>query len=90
MDPLRRLARQIADLGGVALLGLSGPKAQLIFARAAGLPYDMGALLRQAVSVIGGRGGGRADAAQGGGPDGARLPEALEHARQLLLASETA
>ena len=85
VESLRRLAGSIAAGGGVALLGLRGPKAQLVFARAEGLPYDMGAALREAVALIGGRGGGRPEAAQGGGPDTARLDEAIEHARQLVL-----
>ncbi len=77
LDNVRLLARRIAELGGVALLGLREEKAQLVFTRAAGLPFDMGALLRVAASVVGGRGGGKPEAAQGGGPDVARLDEAL-------------
>jgi alanyl-tRNA synthetase len=86
LDHVRQLARLIADGGGVALLGISGTKAQLVFARAAGLPYDMGALLRLAATVVGGRGGGRPEAAQGGGPDSARTDEAIQHARASLVA----
>ena len=84
LDRVRLLASLIAAGGGVALLGLTGEKAQLVFARAAGLPYDMGALLREAVALLGGRGGGRPEAAQGGGPAVARLPEALAAARARL------
>ena len=88
LDNVRRLARQIADRGGIALLGLRGTKAQLVFARAEGLRYDMGALLRAAAAVVGGRGGGRPDAAQGGGPDVERLDEAIGQARMLLQAQK--
>ncbi len=84
LESLRRLARLIADGGGVALLGLAGPKAQLVFTRAANAPYDMGAALREAAAIVGGRGGGRPEAAQGGGPDGTRLSEALAHARAMV------
>lgn len=77
LDNLRLLARAIAERGGVALLGLRAEKAQLVFNRAAGSAWDMGALLRVAAPSVGGRGGGNADAAQGGGPDAARLNEAL-------------
>lgn len=80
LDNLRLLARKIAEGGGVALLGLRAEKAQLVFSRADGLPYDMGALLRTAAQLVGGRGGGRPEAAQGGGPDVARLDEALQTA----------
>ncbi len=84
LDQIRLLARLIAEGGGVALLGIGGTKAQLVFARAAGLSYDMGVILRQAAAVVGGRGGGRPEAAQGGGPDGSRIEEALAHARLML------
>ena len=86
LDSIRSLARHIADRGGVALLGLAGAKAQLVFARAAGLTLDMGAVVREASTVIGGRGGGRPEAAQGGGPEGSRVGEALNHAAELVRA----
>lgn len=51
----------------VALLGVPGDKAQLMFARSADLTFDMGALLKEAVGKLGGRGGGQPTFAQGGG-----------------------
>jgi alanyl-tRNA synthetase len=82
---LRYLAQRIAArAGGVALLGLRGPKAQLVFARAEGLALDAGALLRAALPFIGGRGGGQAALAQGGGPDAAGLERALDAAFALI------
>ena len=39
-------------------------------------------LVTLAANVVGGKGGGRADSAQGGGPDAARLSEALEAAQR--------
>jgi alanyl-tRNA synthetase len=89
LDRLRLLANLIAGAGGVALLGVASDKAQLVFARATGLPYDMGALLREAVALLGGRGGGRPEAAQGGGPNVERLSEALTFARERLAVSRT-
>lgn len=80
LDSVRLLAKHIADRGGIALLGVRGAKAQLVFQRAAGLPFDMGALLRLAAEQVGGRGGGRPDSAQGGGPDVAGLDAALQAA----------
>ena len=41
--------------------------ARLVFARSADLETDVGQLMRQATSILGGRGGGRPDFAQGGG-----------------------
>jgi alanyl-tRNA synthetase len=85
LDELKVLAREIAALpGGVALLGLRGDDARVCFARAEGLPHDMGALVREAVALLGGRGGGRPNEAQGGGPQVERLDEALELARARL------
>lgn len=82
---LRSLAQRIAEQpGGVALLGLHGSKAQLVFARAEGLPLDAGALLRAALPHVGGKGGGGAALAQGGGPDAAGLEAALDAAYSLV------
>ncbi len=88
LESVRRLARLIAERGGIALLGVQGTKAQLVFARAEGLRYDMGALLREAAAIVGGRGGGRPEAAQGGGPDAGRIEEAIEQARQMIQGTE--
>lgn len=84
-DEVRTLAQAVAALpGGVALLGAAGETARLFFARAAELPWDMGALMRRAAGVIGGRGGGRPEQAQGGGPQAGLLEEALEQALEQL------
>lgn len=84
VDNVRLLARHIADNGGVALLGVRADKAQLIFTRAAHLPHDMRTALTAATAIVSGRGGGKPEAAQGGGPDLARLDEALAAARATL------
>jgi len=87
-DEVRRLAIRLADVPGiVALLAARGEKAQLAFARGPDLDHDMSAILRAACAVIGGRGGGRPHLAQGGGPDPARLDEALATARERVLAT---
>jgi alanyl-tRNA synthetase len=81
-DDLKHLAqRLIAYPHTVALLGSGeqpGEIGHLVFARSADLDAPMGVLVRQACELIGGRGGGRPELAQGGGPDGSRVPEALE------------
>ena len=87
LDSVRLLARRIAELGGVALLGLRADKAQLVFNRPAGVAADMGALLKAAAAIVGGRGGGKPEAAQGGGPDRERLDDALQTALTELQAS---
>ncbi|MBA3943157.1 MAG: alanyl-tRNA editing protein [Herpetosiphonaceae bacterium] len=84
LDEVRLLARAIADGGGIALLALAGDKAQFVFSRATTLHPDMGALLRTAAAIVGGKGGGKADAAQGGGPNVALIDVALAAAVEAL------
>ncbi|TEU10367.1 MAG: hypothetical protein E3J21_26565 [Anaerolineales bacterium] len=82
---LKGLAQRLAEKEAcVAFLGLKGDRVQLAFARSANLPYDMSALLKEACQIIGGGGGGRPDMAQGGGPVGDRLEDALEFALEAL------
>jgi alanyl-tRNA synthetase len=73
-DELRQLARQVVQQGpAVALLASDDQgTARLVFARSGGLAFDCGALMREACAAIGGRGGGKPDLAQGGGPLGRR------------------
>jgi alanyl-tRNA synthetase len=85
VDDLKRLAKAVTERGGVALLGAGNGTAKLVFARADSLQMDLSLLLREAAAIVGGRGGGKPDQAQGGGPDASRLAEALEHARQKLV-----
>jgi alanyl-tRNA synthetase len=82
---LRALAERIAaHPDGVALLGAADTKAQIIVARGAAVPIDAGALVRTALPLIGGRGGGQASLAQGGGPDVAQLDTALDAMAALI------
>ncbi|HWS54964.1 MAG TPA: DHHA1 domain-containing protein [Pyrinomonadaceae bacterium] len=85
-ESLRRLALAVAARAGVvALLGSRDESgARLVFARAADAPGDMNALMRRACQTLEGRGGGRPDLAQGGGPRADRLPHALDEAADSL------
>lgn len=67
---LRALLLQLASLETfVALLGQSGKRTQLLFARSPEAPGDMNHLLQVALAQLGdGRGGGSDSIAQGGGP----------------------
>lgn len=81
---LKAIAKRLtAEPGVVALLGASGEKASLCFARSKDTAGDMGRLLRDALTVLGAKGGGSADFAQGGGvpasPD--QIQQALDRAR---------
>ncbi len=94
-DPgdVRALASRLAQQPGVlALLGTSGDKAQLIFARSAELPHDMAAALKQALSTLGSdRGGGRPEFAQGGGVAAThpQIEAALQAATHELIAAHS-
>jgi len=71
----------------IALLGISGKQARLVFARSQDLSVDMAALIKQTCATFGGSGGGQAHIAQGGGFAGERVNEALEWAYQSLIST---
>jgi alanyl-tRNA synthetase len=80
-DDLKHLGqRLVSHPQTVALLaaGEAGSKGFFTFARSDDLEVHMGALVRQACEIIGGRGGGRPEFAQGGGPRGDNIGQALE------------
>ncbi|PYY09951.1 MAG: hypothetical protein DMG61_22450 [Acidobacteria bacterium] len=67
--------------GVIALLGSAQSPPALVFARSSDLSSDMGSLLRELVTVAGGRGGGGKDFAEGGIPDKERLQQLLTEAK---------
>jgi alanyl-tRNA synthetase len=82
MNSLKLLAQKLTRKAPnvVALLATTSPQPSLVFAQSAGQLYDMGALMKQALSKLGGRGGGSKDMAQGGVPNSAGIESALEEA----------
>jgi len=72
----QKLTRQSAP--AIALLGTSLGQATLVFAQSAGQPFDMGALMKEALAGLGGRGGGSKDMAQGGPVRAEGLDAALQ------------
>ena len=87
-ESLKQLALAlIAHPNIVAILGSrDGDAGRLVFARSADAAGDMNTLMREACSVIDGRGGGKADMAQGGGKNVEKLTEAIELASEHLQA----
>ena len=84
-DELRALAHKVLAEGpALALLASDDAgTARLVFARSdhpSLAAVDCGRLMRAACEAIGGRGGGKPDMAQGGGPDASRIDDALEAA----------
>jgi alanyl-tRNA synthetase len=76
----QKLTRQAG--GVIALLATESPQPAVVFAQSAGQSYDMGALLKETVGTLGGRGGGSKDLAQGGVPQSEGLAAALQKAAQ--------
>jgi alanyl-tRNA synthetase len=75
--------------GPIFLAGAAGGRVSLI----AAVPKDLtakfqaGKLIQEVAPIVGGKGGGRPDLAQGGGSDATKLAEALEKAKKLLESS---
>lgn len=79
---MRYIAQQlIMQPGMVALLAVHDPSPQFCFARALDVPVDMGQVLREVASPLGGKGGGKPNMAQGGGVAPEHLSQMLEAAR---------
>ena len=86
----KHLAQRLVDRSRTAVLiggGESGAKGHFTFARSGDVDLHMGSLVRQACQAIGGGGGGRPEFAQGGGPQGDRVAEALDAAFETVAAS---
>lgn len=66
-----------SDLGGAKLVAAAGDGAVNVGA-------NSGNLVREMSKVVGGGGGGRADLAQGGGPDASKIDAALKRGMELL------
>ena len=68
MNFVKLLAQKLTRLSpsAIALLATTSPQPSLVFAQSAGQPFDMGALMKETMARLGGRGGGSKDLAQGG------------------------
>ena len=81
LDEARQLALRLKEKQAtVVLFAVAGEKPNLIFARSADLPGDMGKLLREVSAAFGGRGGGQPEMAQGGVANGSDLAGVLQMA----------
>ena len=78
----QKLTRQASNV--VALLATKSPQPSLVFAQSAGQPHDMGALMKEAMAGLGGRGGGSRDMAQGGVSSAEGIDGALNNAAAAL------
>jgi alanyl-tRNA synthetase len=85
---VKLLAQKLTRLSpsAVALLATTSPQPALVFAQSAGQPFDMGALIKETMTKLGGRGGGSKDMAQGGIPNADGI-EGVLHAIAATLAA---
>jgi alanyl-tRNA synthetase len=72
----QKLTRQSPKV--VALLGVSSDPPAVVFAQSVGQPFDMGALMKEVLAKLGGRGGGSRDMAQGGPAQSAGIEAELK------------
>jgi alanyl-tRNA synthetase len=84
-DSLGAAASAVAARGGVAILGLSGERASLLFMCPESLHVDLRPAMQAACTVIDGRGGGPKSRVQGSGKRPQAMPEALAAARDEVL-----
>lgn len=84
---IKLFAQKITRLGSptVVLVGTTSPQPALVFAKSAGQPFDMGALMKAILNQFGGRGGGSKGMAQGGLANASDLDKALAHAKAALM-----
>jgi alanyl-tRNA synthetase len=77
---VKLLAQKLTRLSPnvVALVATTSPQPSLVFAQSPGQPFDMGALMKETMTKLGGRGGGSKDLAQGGIPKAEGIEETLK------------
>jgi alanyl-tRNA synthetase len=79
MKHLVSMAKElIAQAKVVALLGSDELGAKIVVARSEDIDLDCRPLIKDAMKVVGGSGGGKPDFAQGGGQDSSKLEQALD------------
>jgi len=89
LEEVRMLAQKIVQREpSIALLATKDSgSVRLVFARSASLEHSMGELVTEACQALGGRGGGRPDLAQGGGPNVERISEVMQDAIESIKAT---
>ena len=82
------LAQKVTRLAPnvVVLLAATSTQPSLIFAQSPGQPFDMGALMKEVMAKVGGRGGGSKDMAQGGIPNAEGIESTLRDVAMTLAA----
>jgi alanyl-tRNA synthetase len=88
-EEIKLLAHRLVEREGViALLAARGVEmARLVFARSTDVSADMNSLMKVACEKLGGRGGGKPDFAQGGGPKVEQLEKTMGMIKELIINS---
>ena len=73
-----------SGLAAIAMVASTKGAPALVFARSASETADMGALLKQVLASVGGRGGGSNAFAQGGAPEGSNVEQLLKQAADTI------
>jgi len=84
MDELRAQANALVGQGQIAVLGSGSDGATFVVAVPDDVEVNAGQVVGELAGRVGGGGGGPPDFAQGGGPDGEKLDDALEQAPDIL------
>jgi len=81
-EDMKHLVNMAKELIGqkkvVALLGSDEQGAKIVVARSSDIDIDCRPLIKDAMKVVGGSGGGKPDFAQGGGQDTSKIEQALD------------
>ena len=83
---LAALATSISDKGGIALLAATGDTVRVVIT-SGNSRVNAGEIISQVCSILGGKGGGKATMAQGGGPEINQLDLALKVGRERIIAA---
>ena len=84
MDELRATANALVEEGKIAVIGSGIDGAQFVVAVPDDVAVDAGDVVGELAGRVGGGGGGPPDFAQGGGPNGDGLDDALDDAPEIL------
>ena len=85
MKHLVSLAKELIGGGStVAVLGSDEQGAKMVIARSAGVDIDCRPLIKEAMAIVGGSGGGKPDFVQGGGQDATKLEQALDRIMDMV------
>lgn len=88
MGQLREIANAIVEEGKVAILGSGDGGAKIIVAVPKNGKLNADKVMKELAKLIGGKGGGSAEFAQGGGPEVDRLDQALELVEDIITSDD--